>query len=102
MTVSLDKPEQINAWYVLSAVSQLSSEISTGHNWYGRTSVYTGIRANLIEGLPARATKRNKILALATMLENLPADVLAGPVCTRAAKVLSDALAAEGLVITRG
>lgn len=101
MTVSLDKPAQIGMWRVLSAISQLTSELSTGHNWYGKTSVYKGIRLNFIDGLPERATKQNKCLALATFLENLDDATKAGPVCTHAAQVLSDTLAANGWQISR-
>jgi hypothetical protein len=100
MTVSLDKPEQIGAWRVLSAISQLTSEISTGHNWYGRTSVYVGVRMNFIDGLPPRATLQNKCLALYTFLSNLPQEILDGPVCTRAAKVLADKMAEKDWVLS--
>lgn len=101
MSVSLDKPEQIGAWRVLSAVSQLASEIKTGENWYGRRSVYAGVRMHFIDGLPERATKRNKCLALATFLENLPEEILAGEVCTRARTVLDEALTANGWIVSR-
>lgn len=94
MSTVLDQPGQINAWYVLSAISQLSSEISTGQNWYGRTSVYAGIRRNLIDGLPPRATLQNKCLALATLIQNSPQPE--GPVTTRAREVFRKALADNG------
>jgi hypothetical protein len=93
-------PEGINMWRVLSAVSQLGLELSTGTNFYGRTSVYTGIQRNMVDGLPVRATKRNKCLALATILGHMDASTLAGPVCTRAARVLADVMAEEGWLMS--
>lgn len=100
MTTSLDTPAKIGAWRVLSAVSQLALEIKTGQNYYGRTSVYKAIRLHFIDGLPERATLRNKCLALATFLTNLPEDIKAGPVCTSASQTLATALAENGWTIT--
>lgn len=60
----------IQAWYVLSAISQLSLEISTGRNFYGKRSVYSGLAQHglLAPERGKTATKRNKMLALADIL----------------------------------
>lgn len=71
MTTVLDKPEQITAWYYLSAVSQLALELKSGHNYYGRTSVLKGIQQR--GWAPAgKATRLNKALALAGLLYEQP------------------------------
>jgi hypothetical protein len=98
MSFTLDTPAQINNWYVLSAVSQLALEIKTGHNFYAAGSVYKGIRANLVDGLPPRATMRNKLMCLATLLENLPAG---GAVVESARETLNAKLEELGLQISR-
>lgn len=97
MTI-IDTPEGISNWRFMSAVSQLSLELSTGTNFYGsRGSVYGPIRRDYIPGLPERATKRNKLIALATLLEGQPA----GPVVDRARATLAEVLDAAGLVLTQ-
>jgi hypothetical protein len=60
----------ITAWYVLSAISQLSLELKTGQNFYGKRSVYSGLAQHglLAPERGTRATKRNKMLALADIL----------------------------------
>jgi hypothetical protein len=98
MTVVLDQPAQIANWRLMSAVSQLALEVSTGENFYGsKGSVYHPIRRDYIDGLPARATMRNKCLALATFLNNLPD----GPVVRNARKSLEERLAKEGWQISQ-
>lgn len=99
MTVSLETPEQISYWYFASAVSQLTYELKTGHNYYGKTSVYKGIRMNMIPGLPARATVRNKLLALATLLDAVGDGQADGPVFVSARQVLAAKLEELGLEI---
>lgn len=96
MTTTIDTPEGIQRWYLLSAISQLGLELSTGRNFYGKTSVYKGIRLNLVDGLPERATLRNKCLAMVTLLQHAPA----GPVAARAQAALAKVLSENGWVIT--
>lgn len=104
MTVLTQENGGIRAWFVLSAISQLSLEISTGRNYYGKRSVYSGLAQHglLAEGAPTRATKRNKMLALAnilTMCEDN--DLSTGEVGLRAKQVLATACDEEGVVIER-
>lgn len=92
----------IDFWRFASAVSQLSFELDTGRNWYGKTSVYKGIRLNFIPGLPARATVRNKLVALGCMLDAVPADKRAdGGTFNKAEKVLAAKLEELGLELNR-
>lgn len=85
MTI-IDTPEGIATWRYLSAVSQLSLEISTGMNYYGKTSVLTALCNQGV--FPAmRATKKNKLIALATLVDNMGDDD--GPVVTRAREVIA-------------
>lgn len=97
-SIVLDTPAQMSGWVYMSAVSQLSSEISTRTNWYGKRSVYSGIRGRIIPAdmIGARATRENKILAL-TMLcwEQEPS-----PVIDRARAVLAEVTATEGIIVT--
>lgn len=86
---------QISNWYFLSAVSQLTLELETGHNYYGKVSVYKGIRARFIPALPARATVQNKLIAMATLLEAVDGEP--GEVFEHARKVLAAKLAELGL-----
>ena len=95
MTVVIDTPAGISNWYFLSAVSQLTLELQTGRNYYGKTSVYKGIRLNFIPGLPARATKRNKVLALGCLL-NSSSDQT-GPLFEKGREVLASTLEEMGL-----
>lgn len=94
MTV-LDQPAQITSWVYLSAVSQLSQEISTRTNYYGKRSVYSGIRGRIIpaEMLPARATRTNKVLALTMLVYGQAGSA----VIDRAREVLADVAAVEGI-----
>jgi hypothetical protein len=95
MTV-LDTPEQINAWRYLSAVSQLSLEVQLGTNYYGsRGSVLKGIQANGWTSVTGRATRRNKLLALAELLHEQPSS----PVIDLARKTLAEACEADGIQI---
>lgn len=94
----LDTPAQINGWYYMSAVSQLTLEIRTGHNYYGKTSAYTGIRGRIIPAdmIPARATRTNKIMALTLLCYGQDS----GPVIDGARKVLAEVEATEGIAFT--
>lgn len=94
----LDNPPAISMWYVLSAVSQLTFELKTGRNYYGKTSVYTGIRRNMIADLPARATVPNKLIALNCILTNCPDET--GEVWDEARTVLAAKLEELGLEFT--
>lgn len=98
---TIDTPAGISNWRLMSAISQLSLELSTGTNFYGKVSVYKAIRRDYIEGLPERATFNNKCLALRTFLDNLDEVTLAGPVCTRAQEVLTRVMAEKGLAFVR-
>ena len=102
LTVTIiDTPQGISNWRLMSAISQLSLELTTGQNFYGKVSVYKAIRRDYIEGLPERATLQNKCLAMRTFLDNLPDDVKAGPVCTRAAESLAKVMAEKGWQFAR-
>ena len=93
--VILDTPAQINGWQYLSAVSQLTSEIETGRNWYGKTSTLTAlVRRGIFP--PQRATRTNKMLALAMLIHDVPG----GPVVDHARKALAKACAEDGVIIT--
>lgn len=98
---TIDTPQGIANWRLMSAISQLSLELSTGTNFYGKVSVYKAIRRDYIDGLPERATFANRCLALRTFLDNLPQEVLDGPVCTRAAETLTRVMAEKGMAFTR-
>lgn len=98
MSFVLDQPAQISNWYFLSAISQLSLEIKTGRNFYGKVSVYKPLRERYMPGFPARATVQNKLLMLATLLEAAPDED--GPVFTSARATLADKLAELGLELT--
>jgi hypothetical protein len=103
MTVLTRENGGIQAWFVLSAISQLSLEISTGRNFYGKRSVYGGLAQHglLAEGRPARATKRNKMLALADILDMCDENGLAtGAVGRTARETLATACAEMGVVIS--
>jgi hypothetical protein len=102
MTVLTQENGGISAWFVLSAISQLSLEIKTGRNFYGKRSVYSGLaqRGLLAPGSPTRATKRNKMLALANLLTMCEDNGLAtGEVGVSARKTLDAACIEEGVVI---
>jgi len=96
---TLDTPAQISNWHFLSAVSQLTFELETGKNWYGKTSVYKGIRNLFIPGLPPRATVQNKLVAMGMMLEAAEGDD--GEVFDKARTVLAAKLEELGLELTR-
>lgn len=100
MTV-IDTPQGIRVWTVLSAVSQLALELKTGHNYYGKRSVYAGLAQHglLAEGRSPRATKRNKMLALADILTMCKENGLDGEVIASAQATLDKACAEEGVVI---
>lgn len=100
MTVSLDTPAQIGAWQYLSAVSLLALEIKTKTNYYGKTSVYTGIRRNTSivpaesqEMFPVRATRANKVLLLTALCYGQPS----GPVVDSARDTLAVVARDEGI-----
>lgn len=103
MSVTLTKENGgIRVWTILSAISQLSLELKTGHNFYGKRSVYSGLAQHglLAAERGTRATKRNKMLALAdilTMCEENGLDV--GEVGTSARETLAKACIEEGVVI---
>jgi hypothetical protein len=102
MTVLTQENGGIRAWFVLSAISQLSLEISTGRNFYGKRSVYSGLAQHglLAEGSPTRATKRNKMLALANILTMCKDNGLdTGEVGKTAQATLDKACIEEGVVI---
>lgn len=95
MSIVLDQPEQINGWVYMSAVSQLALEIRTRTNYYGKRSVYSGIRGRIVpaEMLPARATRQNKILALTLLCHGHAPS----PVFNLAREVLAEVAAVEGI-----
>lgn len=92
---TIDTPAGISHWYFMSAVSQLGLELKTGLNYYGKTSVYKGIRQNMMPDLPPRATVVNKCVALATLLHEQPAS----PVIDLARKTLDEKCAELGIAI---
>jgi hypothetical protein len=95
MATVIDTPEGISAWYFLSAVSQLSLEIKTGRNYYGKTSVLKGIQARGWTSVTGRATKVNKMVALTELLHEQPAS----PVVNLARETLAAACAEMGITI---
>lgn len=95
----LDQPAQISNWYFLSAVSQLTLELETGRNYYGKTSVYKGIRMRFIPGLPERATVRNKLVAMGCLLDAVEGED--SEVFAKARTVLQVKLNELGLELTR-
>lgn len=94
-TIVLDQPAQISGWFYLSAVSQLTTEIRTKTNYYGKVSAYSGIRGKIIpaEMLPPRATRVNKIMALTMLCWDQPG----GPVIDAAREVLATVEREEGV-----
>lgn len=102
MTV-IDTPQGISHWFLLSAVSQLGLEIKTGRNFYGKRSVYSGLRQHglLAPERPDRATKRNKMLALADILDAASDQGIDLGEVGRSARATLDAACAEmGVVIS--
>jgi hypothetical protein len=91
--IVLDRPEQISAWVFLSAISQLALEVKTGQNYYGRTSVLKGIQAKGWTSVTGKATKINKVTALAELLHEQPSS----PVIDLARKTLDAACAEMGI-----
>lgn len=88
-------------WQFASAVSQLTLEVETGNNYYGKTSVYTGLRRNYMPGFPARATLRNKLLMLGCLLQQVPAEEIAkSEVFSHGKRALDTKLAELGLELT--
>ena len=96
MATVIDTPEGIANWYYLSAVSQLGFELRTGRNYYGRVSVLKGIQARGWVSVTGRATKINKMLALAELIHGQPAT---SPVINRAREALAAACEEEGVTI---
>lgn len=96
MSVVLDTPAQISGWVYMSAISQITLEIKTGTNFYGKVSAYKGVRGRIIpaEMLPARATRLNKIMALTMLVWGQPS----GPVVDSARDLLGKIAAEEGIV----
>lgn len=93
---TIDTPEGISNWYFLSAVSQLHLELKTGMNYYGKTSVLKALQLRGYTSVTGRATVRNKVLALAELLEGQPS----GPVIDLARATLAAKLDELGLQVT--
>ena len=98
MTV-IDTPQGISHFHLAATISALSLELKGMQ--HSRGSVYHVIRRNYIDGLPERATLRNKCLAMRTFLDNVPADMANGPVCTMARSTLEQVMAEKGWAFTR-
>lgn len=96
-TTVIDTPAGIANWYYLSAVSQLTLELRTGRNYYGRTSVLTAL-VNRGWFEPQRATKRNKLIALATLIDNA-GDEATGPVFDRAIETVANVSKEMGVIL---
>lgn len=97
MTV-IDTPAGINHFRLAATISALSLELKGMQ--MSRGSVYHIIRRDYIEGLPERATLRNKCLAMRTFLDNVPEDFRNGPVCALAAETLTQVMAEKGWQFT--
>lgn len=69
MTISLDTPEQINAYYILSVRSTLGLEVKTGMKFSNRVNVFKQAKEILVaNGVKPAGTKAKAYDQLNTLL----------------------------------